>query len=589
MTYRVLARKWRPANFSELVGQTHVLRALQNALEQGRIHHAYLLTGTRGVGKTTIARILARCFNCEKGMSAKPCGECPSCLEIAEGRSLDLIEVDAASRTKVEDTRELLENSQFVPSHGRYKIYLIDEVHMLSNHSFNALLKTLEEPPEHVIFIFATTHPQKIPITVLSRCLQFHLKNISSELIGQHLNFILEEEKVTADESALALIAHAAQGSMRDALSITEQAIAFGEGSISSQQVGEMLGVVDHQIALQILESTIDGDAAKALSLLSEFAAHTADFSLLLDSLMQLLHRISLEQLLKGAGTAGQLHAEGIEKLALQVDPSMVQIFYQALLNGKRDLSYAPDPLTGTEMILSRMLAFRPAIQGLTANQPRDDSAIDPEKVVSERGSEQLKKFEASTSDAAQNDAVGTLKSEAKNLGVLTDLTVSLGDDSLSNAAPSESKAIVENTIVDDEAKDLASFSNQAWCDQFSTLPLSGLVRAVAEHCSWQSSKQGAVQFLIAKEQSTLYSLEHDKRIAQGLSIYFGQPVTVDVKVCEDENQTTDLITPATVRYQNEKERQAKAIDSIENDLTVKKILHTFDASIEYDSIQAND
>ena len=588
MTYRVLARKWRPANFSELVGQTHVLRALQNALEQGRIHHAYLLTGTRGVGKTTIARILARCFNCEKGMSANPCGECPSCLEIAEGRSLDLIEVDAASRTKVEDTRELLENSQFAPSHGRYKIYLIDEVHMLSNHSFNALLKTLEEPPEHVIFIFATTHPQKIPVTVLSRCLQFHLKNISGELIGQHLDYILKEEKVVVEEKALALIAHAAQGSMRDALSITEQAIAFGEGTISSQQVGEMLGVVDHQIALQILESTIEGEAAKALSLLAEFATHTADFSLLLDSLMQLLHRISLEQLLKGAGTAGQLHGEGIEKLALRVDPSMVQIFYQALLNGKRDLSYAPDPLTGTEMILSRMLAFRPAIQGLSENQGESNAAVNLEQTSGERGSEQLKKFEASPSDANQNNTAKTLKSEAQK-SIPNELPVSFGDDSMSNAAPIESNSKVENSIVDNEVKDLASFSNQAWCDQFVALPLSGLVRAVAEHFSWQSSNQGTVLFFIAKEQSTLYSIEHDKRIAQGLSIYFGQPITVRVEVCGDENQGSGLMTPAIKRYRSEKERQAKAVDSIENDLTVKKILHTFDASIEYDSIQPGD
>ena len=593
MTYRVLARKWRPANFSELVGQTHVLRALQNALEQGRIHHAYLLTGTRGVGKTTIARILASCFNCEQGVSATPCGVCPSCVEIAEGRSLDLMEVDAASRTKVEDTRELLENSQFAPSHGRYKIYLIDEVHMLSNHSFNALLKTLEEPPEHVIFIFATTHPQKIPVTVLSRCLQFHLKNISNDMISQHLAYVLSEEKVNVEEQALSLIAHAAQGSMRDALSITEQAIAFGEGSISLNQVQDMLGVVDHQIALNLLQSVVAGDVENALNQLGEFAAQAADFSLLLDTMMQLLHRIGLEQLLKGAGTQGQLHADGIESIANQIDPSSVQIFYQALLNGKRDLSYAPNPLTGTEMILARMMAFRPMQEGLVSSSSTE--AVNTQPATQVRGDVDLKKPEAPMLGAeleghgAQREGGAELERQGAEVREPEQRSPSRNTSAPASEGVLEAIAVSEaiSSGESDAHPELGTFSNDEWCERFSGLPLSGLVRAVAEHCSWLSSGNGLVELAIAKEQAALYSTEHDKRIAQGLSIYFGQPLKVNIQVRETADaDSRPAGTPATVRHDKERERQAAAVTAIEDDPLVKKMIEQFDAGIDYGSIR---
>jgi DNA polymerase-3 subunit gamma/tau len=301
MSYQVLARKWRPGTFAEMVGQQHVLQALVNALESGRLHHAYLFTGTRGVGKTTVARILAKCLNCDTGITAAPCGECGACAEIAEGRSVDLIEVDAASKTKVEDTRELLENVQYTPTRARYKIYLIDEVHMLSNHSFNALLKTLEEPPPHAMFLLATTDPQKLPATVLSRCLQFNLKNMQPEQIVSHLQHILAAESITAEPEALALIARAADGSMRDALSLTDQAIAYGEGRLQGAEVAEMLGTVDRGRVLDLVAAILEEDAAAVLQLVANIAEHAPDYVSTLDELSSILHQMTVAQMVPGA------------------------------------------------------------------------------------------------------------------------------------------------------------------------------------------------------------------------------------------------------------------------------------------------
>lgn len=365
MSYQVLARKWRPQSFETMVGQSHVLKALSNALQQGRLHHAYLLTGTRGVGKTTIARILARCLNCETGVSATPCGKCSTCLEITEGRSVDLIEVDAASRTKVEDTRELLDNVQYAPSQCRYKIYLIDEVHMLSNHSFNALLKTLEEPPPHVVFLFATTHPQKIPPTVLSRCLQFHLKNLTPQMIVDHLATVFTAEEVSYDDDGLWAIARAASGSMRDALSLSDQAIAFGGGEVMGEAVRTMLGTVDQEVLTELLTAIVDADAKKALAVIGEYAERAPDFGSLIDELLQLLHRLAVEQAVPGAGSEGQVYKSFIQQYASKVSPEDLQLYYQSILVGKRDLLLAPDPITGLEMIVLRLLAFRIAPEGV--------------------------------------------------------------------------------------------------------------------------------------------------------------------------------------------------------------------------------
>lgn len=363
MSYQVLARKWRPKIFREMVGQEHVLRALINALDNNRLHHAYLFTGTRGVGKTSIARILAKCLNCERGVTSEPCGVCSACTEIAEGRFVDLIEVDAASRTKVEDTRELLDNVQYLPSRGRYKVYLIDEVHMLSSSSFNALLKTLEEPPEHVKFLLATTDPQKLPVTVLSRCLQFNLKNMSPERIVGHLGFVLDQEKIPYEEAALWQLARAADGSMRDSLSLTDQAIAFGCGKIASADVASMLGTIDYQLIAQVMQGLIDGDGRALLQAVAAFAEHAPDYFGALGDLVTLLHRLAIAQALPDAVDNSFGDRNQILHFSMQLTPEDVQLFYQTALIGRRDMHLSPDPRAGFEMTLLRMLAFKP--QGL--------------------------------------------------------------------------------------------------------------------------------------------------------------------------------------------------------------------------------
>lgn len=360
MAYQVLARKWRPRNFPEMVGQAHVLRALTNALEHNRLHHAYLFTGTRGVGKTTIARILAKSLNCLKGVTAYPCGECAACQEIDTGRFVDLIEVDAASRTRVEDTRELLENVQYSPTKGRFKVYLIDEVHMLSTHSFNALLKTLEEPPPHVKFLLATTDPQKLPPTILSRCLQFNLKRVPLDYISQHLEKILKSEGVNYQLPALQLLAKVADGSLRDALSLLDQSLAYGAGQILTEEIQTMLGSLDRKVVIALLENLADHNASALLQTVAQLAEHNPDFSSVLNELLSLLQICALAQVAPSTVEADQSEAASILNLAQRLSPEDLQLFYQIGLLGKRDLPLAPDLRGGFEMLMLRMLAFRP-------------------------------------------------------------------------------------------------------------------------------------------------------------------------------------------------------------------------------------
>lgn len=368
MSYQVLARKWRPRSFREMVGQTHVLKALINALDSQRLHHAYLFTGTRGVGKTTIARIIAKCLNCETGITSSPCGECSVCREIDEGRFVDLIEIDAASRTKVEDTRELLDNVQYAPSRGRFKVYLIDEVHMLSSHSFNALLKTLEEPPPYVKFILATTDPQKLPATILSRCLQFSLKNMTPERVVEHLTHVLSAENVPFEDDALWLLGRAADGSMRDAMSLTDQAIAFGEGKVLAADVRAMLGTLDHGQVFDVLHSLIEGDAKALLEAVRHLAEQGPDWNGVLSEILNVLHRVAIAQALPEGVDNGHGDRDRVLALAQALPAEDVQFYYQMGLIGRRDLPLAPDPRGGFEMVLLRMLAFRPAD---TADAPR--------------------------------------------------------------------------------------------------------------------------------------------------------------------------------------------------------------------------
>ena len=370
MSYQVLARKWRPRSFREMVGQTHVLKALINALDSQRLHHAYLFTGTRGVGKTTIARIIAKCLNCETGITSTPCGECSVCREIDEGRFVDLIEIDAASRTKVEDTRELLDNVQYAPSRGRFKVYLIDEVHMLSSHSFNALLKTLEEPPPYVKFILATTDPQKLPATILSRCLQFSLKNMTPERVVEHLTHVLSAENVPFEDDALWLLGRAADGSMRDAMSLTDQAIAFGEGKVLAGDVRAMLGTLDHGQVFDLLHALIEGDARALLEAVRHLAEQGPDWSGVLSEILNVFHRVAIAQALPDGVDNGHGDRDRVLALAKALPAEDVQFYYQMGLIGRRDLPLAPDPRGGFEMVMLRMLAFRPADTVNAPSQP---------------------------------------------------------------------------------------------------------------------------------------------------------------------------------------------------------------------------
>ncbi|MEO6699744.1 MAG: DNA polymerase III subunit gamma/tau [Paraperlucidibaca sp.] len=360
MSYHVLARKYRPRCFQELVGQEVVARALTHALEQNRLHHAYLFTGTRGVGKTTIARILSRCLNCEEGISANPCGVCGTCREIDEGRFVDLIEVDAASRTKVEDTRELLDNVQYAPTRGRYKVYLIDEVHMLSGHSFNALLKTLEEPPPHVKFLLATTDPQKLPITILSRCLQFALKPMTPERVVGHLQHVLAAEQIRFDDAALWLLARGAQGSMRDALSLTDQAIAFGRGELIEADVRTLLGSIDRDLVFRVLDALLSQDAASVLSVVAGMAEQSIDFAGAITELISVLHRLAVAQAVPEAIDNSEGDRDRLLAIAAALTAEDLQLYYQMALHGRRDLPLAVDARSGFEMTLLRMLSFRP-------------------------------------------------------------------------------------------------------------------------------------------------------------------------------------------------------------------------------------
>src|SRR5271156_6919046 len=376
MSYVVLARKWRPKRFAEMVGQEHVLRALANALDSGRGHHAFLFTGTRGVGKTTVARILAKSLNCETaGVSSNPCGVCAACREIDEGRFVDLIEVDAASRTKVDDTRELLDNVQYAPTHGRYKVYLIDEVHMLSTHSFNALLKTLEEPPPRVKFLLATTDPQKLPATVLSRCLQFNLKRLPAALIGERLKFIAAAENVQFEPAAVALLARAAEGSMRDALSLLDQLIAFGGGTLSEANTRTMLGAIDRGHVCRLIDALARADGTTLLAEVGELDRDAPDYDRALIELAAFLQRIAIVQIVPEAALQDEeFDASSLTRLAQAISPEDVQLYYQIALGGRRDLGVAPEPRAGFEMTLLRMLAFRPD-SGIPAREPQARAA----------------------------------------------------------------------------------------------------------------------------------------------------------------------------------------------------------------------
>jgi DNA polymerase-3 subunit gamma/tau len=535
MSYQVLARKWRPRRFADLVGQTHVTRALINALDHDRLHHAFLFTGTRGVGKTTIARILAKSLNCETGVSSQPCGSCTTCREVDEGRFIDLIEVDAASRTKVDDTRELLDNVQYAPTRGRYKVYLIDEVHMLSGHSFNALLKTLEEPPPHVKFLLATTDPQKLPVTVLSRCLQFHLKRISPELIQGQLEKILTAEGIDIDRTALSLLARSADGSLRDALSLLDQAIAFGGGQVSEAEVRDMLGTIDNSIIDGLLDALANGDAAATLTVIADAHERNADPDQVLDELLRALHEVALRQVVPSTGGGDTDEDPAVRRMADSLVPEDVQLFYQIGLIGRRDLALAPDPQTGLEMVLLRMLAFRPATPGSEQPRPTSTPAARPAGTTARAGT-----------PAARPTTVSVTPSHVEASPV---------------ARPAETAA--------------------PWGEIVAQLGLSGMARELLQHTVLKELAGERIILVIEPGYANLISKEREQMVRDALSKHYGRTLSLQI-----ESGRPEVETPAREKQRVQAELQQQATEVILNDPHVRALQENFGAKVNTASIR---
>jgi DNA polymerase-3 subunit gamma/tau len=656
MSYQVLARKYRPANFEELEGQEHVLRALINALDNDRLHHAYLFTGTRGVGKTTIARILAKCLSCENGVSSKPCGECSACREIAEGRSVDLIEVDAASRTRVEDTRELLDNVQYMPTRSRFKVYLIDEVHMLSNHSFNALLKTLEEPPEHVKFLLATTDPKKLPITVLSRCLQFNLKNLSPERIVNHLKQILATESIEYEENALWQLGRAADGSMRDALSLTDQAISYGNNSVRDADVEQMLGSIDQKEVFGILNALFAKNAAELLATIQHLSEFSPDYGALMGDILSILHRVAVAQEVPTSVDNSHGDEAVIRALAESVHCEDLQLFYQIGLMGQRDLAFAPDARTGFEMSMLRMLTFTPeelpqissettassedakkktlnnseSAQGTLASllaKPalRSESADavpasieQPTEQHIEHKSEKRVAAEGQPSSAdspelnteLNNSPVPTQSyeqsSQAEGKITQAEVTTSIADaqeqkqDGLDanagldvsqvpksekhQSAPDISSLVSEPQDQSPSlgASSLPMLEPENWDQILPLLGLTGVTLSLASNCMVKTFTKDACELVLNEHHATMWNNTHETRIQTALAIVFAQKIQVTVTIGE-----TTVETPAEKDLRLHEEAHARAVEVIEADENIKKLIENFDGHLDPSSIQA--
>ena len=639
MSYQVLARKWRPQTFADVVGQEHVLTALANGLSLGRIHHAYLFSGTRGVGKTSIARLLAKGLNCETGITATPCGVCDNCREIEQGRFVDLIEIDAASRTKVEDTRDLLDNVQYAPARGRFKVYLIDEVHMLSRHSFNALLKTLEEPPAHVKFLLATTDPQKLPVTILSRCLQFHLKALDVEQIRHQLEHILNEEHIAHEPRALQLLSRAADGSLRDALSLTDQAIASGDGQVSTLAVSAMLGTLDDDQALSLVEAVVAANGERVMSLVNDAAARGIEWEALLVEMLGLLHRIAMVQLSPAAlGNDMAAIEQRMRELARTVPPADIQLYYQTLLIGRKELPYAPDRRMGVEMTLLRALAFHPRMPLPEPERPQQSFApvaptavMTPPQVPSQQsapvrpevplpaatsqvlaarnplqrgqGATKTKKSEPAAASRARpvnNAALERLASVSERVQArpapsaleqtptkkeayrwkATNPVVEVKEVV---ATPKALKKALEHEKTPELATKLATEATERdpWAAQISQLSLPKLVEQVALN-AWKEENGNTICLHLRSTQRHLNSTGAQQKLAEALSALTG--TTVELTIVEDDNPA--VRTPLEWRQAIYEEKLAQARESIIADNNIQTLRRFFDADLDEESIR---
>jgi DNA polymerase-3 subunit gamma/tau len=630
MSYQVLARKWRPQNFKQMVGQEHVLKALIHALDSQRLHHAYLFTGTRGVGKTTIGRILAKCLSCHDKITSEPCGKCAACTSIAEGRYLDLIEIDAASRTKVEDMRELLENVQYAPTQGRFKIYLIDEVHMLSQSSFNALLKTLEEPPEHVKFLFATTDPQKLPVTILSRCLQFNLKNMSPENIVSHLSFVLNEEKVTFEDPALWAIALAADGSMRDALSLTDQAIAYGNNSLSESGVSAMLGTVDQKKVYRILDALIRKDAPAMFAEVKGLADFSPDYRSVLATISSILHRVALEQVVPGSADNSMGDKEQVKKYSKILCAEDVQLFYQIALTSRQDLHISPDTKSGFEMALLRMLAFQLSpvdpsdrvlldsqlideteslgaydhhSSSISSNEPAPEvndlhlqateqqaasngqesfDSSEPETVVSMTESPESTLLDSSNMESSVG--ITQIDSHLKEVVQFDDLAsgaISTDNEFQKDAPSANNEALESEEIEKKNVNEVPDNLPSGWNAQVLELDLTGMTLNFMLN-SVVELAQSNVRVFIESGHFRLFNENHEKRVRESLLAYF--------KDCSDVEFIDGLLesheTPMMWRERKLEEKKLYAKELIFKDPYVKEIISEFQARLIEQSIQ---